>query len=105
MGALDNASKLIKDATFLDQCMAAAAYQARLVVLEADTVPDHPVRLALATSVVSDPTNYRTRFAVYIATDPAVASKGATAALVTEQTILDKTAEIWTMVSKLNTTT
>lgn len=104
MGALDNASKLIKDVTFLDQCMAAAAFQARQVVLEPTSTPDHDARLAFATSVISDPLNFRTRFAVYIATDPAVAAKGATAALVTEQTIIDKAAEIWTTVSKLSLT-
>jgi len=104
MGVLDNAAKLIKDATFLDQCMAAAAYQARLVVLEDPTTPDHQIRMDLAQNVILSPENYRTRFAIYLATDPAVSSKGATAALVTEATIIDKTAAIWTTVAQIGST-
>lgn len=104
MGALANAAVLVKDPTFLDQCMAAAAYQARQVILEADTTPDHATRLALATTVSSDPLTFRTRFAVYLGTDPEVAAKGNTAAAVGEQMILDKTAAIWTTVAKLSLT-
>jgi hypothetical protein len=104
MGALANAAVLVKDPTFMDQCMAAAAYQARQVILEPDTTQDHASRLALATSVVADPLTFRTRFSVYIGTDPEVAAKGNTAALVGEQTILDKVAAIWTTVSKLGYT-
>lgn len=102
MGALANAAILVKDATFMDQCMAAAAYQARQVILEPDTTKDHASRLALATSVVADPLTFRTRFSVYIGTDPEVAVKGNTAALVGEQMILDKAAAIWTTVAKLS---
>ena len=76
MGALANAAILIKDTTFQDWCMAAAAYQARLVVLEDAATPDHQLRLDLATSVVNSPELYRTRFTTYIATDPTVAQKG-----------------------------
>lgn len=90
MGALANAATLIKDTTFQDWCMAAAAYQARLVVLESNNVPDHQLRFDLALSVVSFPENYRTRFTVYLATDPEVAVKGATAAAVTEATVLER---------------
>jgi hypothetical protein len=104
MGALANAAVLIKDATFLDQCMAAAAYQARQVILENNATPDHDARLALATSVSADPLTFRTRFAVYLGTDPEVAAKGTTAAAVGEQMILDKTAAIWTTVAKLSST-
>lgn len=104
MGALANAAVLIKDATFLDQCMAAAAYQARQVVLEDPATPDHQARLDLALTVIASPETFRTRFTIYLATDPTVSVKGATAALVGEQTILDKTAAIWTTVAKIGGT-
>lgn len=104
MGALANAAILIRDTTFQDWCMAAAAYQARLVILEPDTTPDHTVRYDLATSVANDPINYRVRFTTYLATDPAICTKGSTPAAVTEQTVLDKVAEIWTTVSKMGQT-
>lgn len=105
MGVLDNAAKLIKDVTFQDWCMAAAAYQARLVILEDASTPDHLDRLNLATSVVNNPDTFRSRFTVYVATDPSVSGKGATAALVTEATVLDKVATIWTTVSQVGLTT
>lgn len=104
MGALANAAILIKDATFQDWCMAAAAYQARQVVLEDPTTTDHQARLDLATTVIASPETFRTRFAVYIATDPTVAVKGSTSAQVGEQTVLDKASEIWTRVAKLGYT-
>lgn len=104
MGALANAAVLIKDTTFLDQCMAGAAYQARQVVLEDPATPDHQVRLDLALTVITSPESFRTRFAIYLATDPTVSGKGNTAALVTEATIIEKTAAIWTTVAKIGGT-
>jgi hypothetical protein len=101
MGAVANAATLIKDPIFLDWCMAAAAYQARQVLLEDPLIEDHQLRKDLAVNVANDPLNFRTRFTVYIATDPTVAVKGNTAALVGEQTVLDKIAAIWTTVAKM----
>ena len=104
MGALANAAILVKDNTFLDWCMASAAYRARQVILEDPSVPEHAARLALATSVVNDPAAYRTRFTVYLATDPEVAAKGSTSAAVGEQMVLDKIDAIWTKIALLGST-
>lgn len=104
MGTLANAALLVKDPTFMDWCMASASYCARQVLLESSAIPNHESRLALATSVMNDPLAYRTRFTVYLATDPEVAVKGSTAALVGEQMVLDKVNVIWTTISLIGST-
>lgn len=104
MGALANAAILIRNATFQDWCMASAAYQARQVIIEPETEPNHDARMSLATSVVANPINFRTRFTIYLATDPEVASKGSTPEAIGEAMVLDKVKNIWTMVSLLGIT-
>jgi hypothetical protein len=101
MGAVANAAILIEDPEFQGWCMAAAAYQARQVILEDPATPGHAERLSLATSVVNAPETYQRRFTVYVATDPQVATKGSTAAAVGEQTVLDKVEAIWTTVATI----
>ena len=102
MGALANAASLIKDTTFQDWCMAGAAYEARQVLLEDPATPNHQARKDLATSVITDPMSFRVRFTVYLATDPAIAVKGATAAAVTEPTVLATIKDIWTGVAAVD---
>lgn len=101
MGALANAAALTTDPTFISWCTAAAAYQARQVILEADTVTDHSVRLHLAQNVITFPGLIGNAMTLVIGTDPAVASAGATAALVGEATVLSKAAEVWTAMAKI----
>lgn len=101
MGALANAAILISDQTFISWCVAAGAYQARQVVLEADTVADHKVRLHLAQNVITVPGMISNSITLVIATDPAVASMGSTALLVTEAVVLQKAAEVWTALAKV----
>jgi hypothetical protein len=104
MGALANAAILFKDETFRDWCMAAAGYQARQVILENPATENHQLRLDLAITVANDPLAFRIRFTSYLSMDPEVALKGSTAALVGEQTVLEKVASIWDTVSRLGVT-
>lgn len=101
MGALANAAALRKDATFNDWIETACAYVARLVLLEADTVSDHQTRARLAREVAVRPTMIAPIVLTAVATDPDVATKGATAALVGEQLVIDKVTAVWTTVAKL----
>lgn len=101
MGALANAAILVSDPTFISWCVAAGAYQARQVILEADTVEDHKVRLHLAQNVITVPGMLSTSLVLLIGTDPAVASMGSTALLVSESVVIQKAAEVWTALAKV----
>lgn len=101
MGALANAAALRKDVIFNDWIETACAYVARLVLLEADSVADHQMRMRLAREVAVRPNMISPIVLTAVATDPDVASKGATAAIVGEQLVIDKVQAVWTTVSKL----
>lgn len=101
MGALDNASKLGKDATFRDWVTAAGCYVARNVAGESVDTPAHEARLGLAKAILNNPEVFVNRLVWVIASDPDVATKGATASLVGEQTVIDKVTASWTALSTL----
>lgn len=101
MGALANAVVLLRDPDFRDWCLAAGAYQARVVITELGTVPDHDIRLRLAVDVLSCPEVVVDKLVTAIATDPDVAGKGSTTAAVGEALALSKTAAVWTTLAKI----
>ena len=101
MGALANATVLRHDQTFNEWVETAIAYQARQVITEAANTPDHAIRMRLAQDTAVQPSMILTLMVTALATDPAVAVKGDTAELVTEQTVIDKVAAVWTTVAKL----
>jgi hypothetical protein len=101
MGALANATALRHDETFREWVETAIAYQARQVITEAANTPDHAIRLKLAQDTAVTPNIVLPLMLTAVATDPQVAVKGATADLVTEQTVIDKVASVWTTVAQL----
>ena len=98
---LPNAVALRRDNDFRDWVIAAIGYQARLVLTEPANTVDYTPRRALAAAAILDPAAFADRFVNVIATDPAVAGKGDTVALVTQATLLSKVAEVWTPLAKL----
>ena len=101
MGALANAAALRRDEEFRSWVETAIAYQARVVIGEAASVASHNVRLAMARDAAVSATQFLDVFVTGVATDPAAAAKGGTAALVTEQTVLDLVAGLWTPIAQL----
>lgn len=101
MGALANAVALSEDATFRKWCVAAGAYQARLVILEPSTTPKHAVRHRLAVDVLVSPQILGDRLVAVVGTDPDVASKGGTTEAVGEALVLQKVGEAWTTLAEL----
>ena len=99
---LPNAVALMRSADFRDWLTAAAAYQARVVVLEDVSTADHDIRLKLATDVLMTPSIVVDRLINAVATDPEVAVKGTTPELVTQAVILQKVAAVWTVLAKLS---
>lgn len=98
---LPNAVALMKDQEWKDWLLAAAAYQARVVLQEPENTPDHPVRLRLAQDVLTSPQIVLERLVTVVSTDPEVAGKGKTATLVGQPLILQKVAGVWTALAKL----
>ena len=93
---LANAVVLLGDPTFEKYAKAASVYQARLVVSEASTTPDHAARLRLADAVVTDPDWMTQRAVSILATDPNVNSKGSDVTLIDQSIILTSMASAWT---------
>ena len=98
---LANAVVLLGDPTFEKYAKAASVYQARLVVSEASTTPDHAARLRLADAVVTDPDWMTQRAVSILATDPNVNSKGSDVTLIDQSIILTSMASAWTSMAKL----
>lgn len=98
---LPNAAALLTDPVFRSWVTAASVYQARLTMLEADTVPDHAARYALARMVLSTPGFNLDLLVGLLATDDQIAGLGPTptTAAVWQGPILTKIAAYWTPVS------
>lgn len=101
MGALANAAALIQDATFAQWMTAAAAYQARLVIGEPESTPDHAIRLVLAKEVAVSPHSAAARLVTIVGTDPAIAAQGDNPAAIPEADILAAVAAVWTTLAHL----
>jgi len=101
MGALENATELMKDSTLLELVKAGTVYQSRQVVIEAVGTAEHAARLALANVCIIAPDRHAVQFLNVIACDPTVAALGPTSASVPENTILTKLAEVWTPIAKM----
>jgi hypothetical protein len=101
MGALANAVALRADPVWREWLITAAAYQARLVLLESADTPQHPIRERLARDVATTPQMIADMLVTIVSTDPEVATKGGTPALVGEAMVLDKLEEVWTAVARL----
>lgn len=101
MGALANAVLLMDDPIFAKWCTTAGAYQARLILAEADNAPDHAIRLRLAHDVLAGPNIITANLVMLVGTDPEVAAKGSTPVAVTEDLVLAKVASVWTTLAKL----
>lgn len=97
-----NAITLIKSSDFRDWCRVLSAFQARKVIVESDTTPDHAVRLKLAERVILDPDFILNRVVNILATDPAVCGLGTRIGQdITQDLLVAKAAEIWTPLAKL----
>lgn len=101
MGALSNAVTLRADPVWREWIITASAYQARVVLTEAESVPDHAVRARLARDVAFTPASVVDLMVTLVSTDPEVAAKGSTPDAITENTVLAKVAAVWTAVAKL----
>ena len=101
MGALANATVLRKDAEFRSWVETAIAYQARLALTESAATADHAIRERLARDAAVTPGIVLELMVTGVATDPAVANKGATAQLVTEAVVIDAVGALWTPIAKL----
>lgn len=99
---LPNAVALMRDVDFRDWLMAAGAYQARVVLGEPAATPDHAVRVKLAQDVLMSPEMLLDRLVNVVATDPEVAGRGVTPAVVGQPLILQKVADIWTSLARLS---
>lgn len=101
MGALANATILRKDPDFASWVETAIAYTARVVITEPANTANHNVRLRLARDAAVTPGVILPIMISAVATDPAIATLGATCALVGEQNVIDKVGAAWTSVSQL----
>lgn len=101
MGALANAAALRVEPVFKDWVETACAYVARLVLMEATTTTDHAFRVRLAREVAVTPSMISPIVMTAVATDPEVATKGSTAAVIGEQMVIDKVQAVWTTIAKL----
>ena len=98
---LQNAVTLMGSEDFKSWITAASVYQARLVIMESSTTPDHEARLALAINVISTPNLIVGKLSSIVAADPQVASLGDTPQLIGQTVILQKVSDIWTTLAKL----
>lgn len=96
-----NAVALRKDPEWKEWVLVAAAYQARVVILEPADTPNHEIRMKMAREVAFTPESIFGVLLTVVSTDPAVCSKGSTAAQVTQQTLLGKVEEVWTPLANL----
>lgn len=101
MGQLANAAALMQDPEWREWLIAAAAYQARVVVTEDPSTTDHAVRYRLAQDAIVSPSMLADRLVSVISTDPDVVSLGGTPAQVGETLPIQKTANVWTALAKL----
>lgn len=99
---LANATVLMKDGDFRLWCLAASAYQARVVLTEDPSTPDHDVRMRLAKDVINNPEVIVDKVVNIIATDPQVAGQGSTVAAIGQPLMLNKIAEIWTPLAEVS---
>lgn len=109
MGALANAAVLAKDSVFRDRALAALIYQARRVMTEPESTPNHTFRLSFARSVVRSPEMYLPTAGWVMACDPTIATLAQVAtvvnaatgvgtnagAAVVEQVLLDSMLAAW----------
>lgn len=101
MGSLANAAALARDAAFKDMAFAALVYQARVVLTEVESTPNHTFRKAFAQSVLRQPEGYQSTTTWVMACDPAIASLGATAASVPEAALLSAVLKAWDYLAML----
>lgn len=101
MGALANAVSLMNSVEWRDWLKAAAAYQAREVVLEPEGTARHALRLKLAEKVITSPEYVVGHLVTIISTDPDVAAKGGTPTAVTENVVIAKVAASWSRMAEL----
>jgi hypothetical protein len=92
MALLSNAAALANDPDFRNRVTAAAVGRARSGISNPDA-GIHAINFARA--IVQNPTIYVHAFAWAIATDPAIASLGATGAAVPDEAILASMQPVW----------
>lgn len=96
MGAVANAAALATDPEFRDRALAALVYQARNVIADEGATARAQ---SFARQVVRAPMSYAETVAWVMAADPQVASLGATAASVPEDTLLGRVLSAWDYLS------
>jgi len=99
---LANATVLMRDADFRLWCLAASAYQARIVLTEPINTPDHDVRMRLAKDVINNPEVIVDKVVNIIATDPQIATLGQNVTAIGQAAMLSKIAEIWTPLAEVS---
>jgi hypothetical protein len=91
---------LMNDPTWRQYLTAAAAYTARLVYSEADTVPEHAKRYAMALEVLIRPDAITDRLVTLVSTDTDICTQSGVPANLTEQSILDNVMSYWTPIAQ-----
>lgn len=96
MGALANASSLMRDDVLLDLVMASLVYQAREVLL-GPVAPDHDeTRRRFAKEVVLQPARYAEQVRRILSCDPEIALLGDSYEDIPELTLITKVVDLWT---------
>lgn len=96
MGALANASSLMRDDELLDLVMASLVYNAREVLLGPPAQEHHEMRVRLAREVVLEPARYAEQMRRVVSCDPEIASLGPTSDLIPEADLISLVGELWT---------
>lgn len=96
-----NAVVLLDSDVFYKWCKAASAYEARLVVTEDPTSPDHTARVALAQAVVNNPDRFAGTFVSVISADPAICGVGSDITVIGQGPLLTSISQSWTPLAKL----
>jgi hypothetical protein len=101
MGRLTNGATLMASQQFRDWLLVAAATTARTVVLEADTTPNHALRMRLAKEVIVSPQIVLDRLVTAVATDPDVSAQPPTFNEAAEPVVQAKVDGLWNKLAEL----
>lgn len=101
MGALANAALLMNDPNMEALAKAAVIFQASNVIVEPDTVANHAQRRQLAIQVLNDPNFILGNVVNLLSATSAIATQSGLPGQLTEKSITDRVAEIWTTLATL----
>jgi hypothetical protein len=101
MGALANASALMKSDEFRGLVMAAAVYTATTVLAEPSSTENYTSRRALAIEVLVNPQIITDRLVSILSGTPSIALTSSDPSQISDDLIITRAAEVWTALAEI----